>query len=462
MKLPFGRFPAGRTRRSVPRWLGATIAAVALVVAVGAYVVTRIPPAFAAATAGCGKTPTLTSGTHTIQSSGQSRSFILRIPDGYNNTRPYRLIFGFHWRGGTAERGRLGRQRRVPPGPTTACVAEPDNSAIFVAPQGLSNGWANSDGQDVTFIDDMIRLIENDLCVDTTQLFAMGFSYGGGMSYALACARATVFRAVAVIAGGAISGCSGGTQPDRLLRHPRHLRQRPQHLRTVAARQVRPQQRLHRRRTLPSRRRAAAPTSRPPTRLPGRVPGGVGRLRRRPRARSGGRVLPAVRAASGPGPRRRSGSSSPSSEAPRRRARRRRARPQPPPGRSNVMIVGSRRVAASTCPAPATTNGTQVQLWDCHGGTNQRWTYTASRQLTVYGNKCLDANGQGTTNGTAVIIWDCNGQANQQWNVNANGTITGVQSGLCLDASGAGTANGTKIHLWTCHGGTNQQWSLRN
>ena len=84
---------------------------------------------------------------------------------------------------------------------------------------------------------------------------------------------------------------------------------------------------------------------------------------------------------------------------------------------------------ASTCPNASTTNGTQVQLWDCHGGTNQRWTYTAGRQLMVYGNKCLDASGQGTANGTAVIIWDCNGQTNQQWNVNANGTITGVQSG---------------------------------
>ena len=63
----------------------------------------------------------------------------------------------------------------------------------------------------------------------------------------------------------------------------------------------------------------------------------------------------------------------------------------------------------------------------------------------MYGNKCLDANGQGTTNGTKVIIWDCNGQTNQQWNVNSNGTITGVQSGLCLDANGAATANGTKL-----------------
>jgi len=52
-------------------------------------------------------------------------------------------------------------------------------------------------------------------------------------------------------------------------------------------------------------------------------------------------------------------------------------------------------------------------------------------------------------------------QANQRWNVNADGPITGVQSGLCLDASGSGTANGTKVHLWSCHGGTNQQWIRR-
>jgi hypothetical protein len=128
----------------------------------------------------------------------------------------------------------------------------------------------------------------------------------------------------------------------------------------------------------------------------------------------------------------------------------------------NVMVVGGQSGRCIDVPGSSTANGTQMQLWDCHGGTNQRWTYTATKQLTVYGNKCLDANGQGTSNGTAVIIWDCNGQANQQWNVNANGSITGVQSGLCVDAAGAATANGTKIQLWSCHGGTNQQWSLRN
>jgi hypothetical protein len=124
-------------------------------------------------------------------------------------------------------------------------------------------------------------------------------------------------------------------------------------------------------------------------------------------------------------------------------------------------IVGGQSGRCVDVPNSSTTNGTQVQLWDCNGQSNQSWTYTSGKQLMVYGSKCLDASGRGTTNGTAVIIWDCNGQTNQQWNVNANGTVTGVQSGLCLDANGAATANGTKLILWACNGQTNQQWSLR-
>jgi hypothetical protein len=134
----------------------------------------------------------------------------------------------------------------------------------------------------------------------------------------------------------------------------------------------------------------------------------------------------------------------------------------PPGGQQNVEVVGSGSGRCVDVPNASTTNGTQVQLWDCSGNSNQRWTYTSGKQLMVYGNKCLDANGQGTADGTAVIIWDCNGQANQQWNVNSNGTVTGVQSGKCVDANGAGTANGTKIIIWSCNGGSNQQWSLHS
>ncbi|WP_426513237.1 arabinofuranosidase catalytic domain-containing protein [Dactylosporangium sp. McL0621] len=127
---------------------------------------------------------------------------------------------------------------------------------------------------------------------------------------------------------------------------------------------------------------------------------------------------------------------------------------------SNVEIVGGQSGRCVDVPNGTTTNGTQVQLYDCWGGAPQRWSYTSGKQITN-GSKCLDANGRGTSNGTQVIIYDCNSQTNQQWNLNSNGTITGVQSGLCLDANGAATANGTPLILWSCNGGANQQWSLR-
>jgi lysophospholipase L1-like esterase len=129
-----------------------------------------------------------------------------------------------------------------------------------------------------------------------------------------------------------------------------------------------------------------------------------------------------------------------------------------PPSTSTTPLRG---VGSNRClddPNSSTTNGVQMQIYDCWGGTNQQWTYTSSSQLQVLG-KCLDANGKGTTAGTTVIIWDCNGQTNQQWRLNSDGSITGVQSGLCLDVAAAGTANGSKVQLWTCNGQSNQKWA---
>ncbi|WP_051366332.1 cellulose binding domain-containing protein [Hamadaea tsunoensis] len=163
-------------------------------------------------TAGCGRTPTLTNGTHSIQSGGQNRSYILSIPGNYSNAHPYRLIFGLHWLNGTANDVATGGAD----GSVWAFYGQKqlsNNSTIFIAPQGIDNGWANTNGRDITLVDDLLKLVEGDLCVETSQVFAMGWSYGGAMSYALACARPAVFRAVVVYSGANLSGCNGGTQP---------------------------------------------------------------------------------------------------------------------------------------------------------------------------------------------------------------------------------------------------------
>ncbi len=420
--------------------------------------------AAAAASSGCGSAPTLTSGTHSIQSSGQNRSYILRVPTGYDVNHPYRLIFGFHWVGGTANDVDSGGTdgynwsyyglRRL--------ADAAGNGTIFVAPQGLNNGWANSGGQDVTFVDDMLRQLEAGLCVDTTQIFSSGFSYGGAMTYALACARATVFRAVAVYSGANLSGCSGGTQPeayiglhgirDNVLPIANGRTLRDTFVKNNGCTPQNPPEPAYGSLTHIVTAYSGCSDGHPVVWAAfdgaGHDPGPIdGCTCDGWHTWTSGVVWSFfTQFQSGPPPT----SPPPTSPPPT----------SPPPG--GQQIVGQQSGRCVDISGSTTANGTQAQLWDCNGGTNQRWTYTAAKQLMVYGSKCLDASGQGTANGTAAIIWDCNGQANQQWNLNSNGTITGVQSGLCLDASGAGTANGTKIQLWSCGGGSNQQWSLRS
>ncbi|MEV6329240.1 non-reducing end alpha-L-arabinofuranosidase family hydrolase [Streptomyces sp. NPDC051909] len=132
-------------------------------------------------------------------------------------------------------------------------------------------------------------------------------------------------------------------------------------------------------------------------------------------------------------------------------------------GPAHAATSGALRgVSSGRCldvPGGDQADGTNLQIWDCHGGTNQRWTLTDDNRLTVYGGKCLDVPGHATTAGTRPVIWSCNGGTNQQWRVDADGTVVAVESGLCLDVAGAGTANGTAVQLWACNGGGNQKWT---
>ncbi|MGW4086202.1 endo-1,4-beta-xylanase [Streptomyces sp. NPDC004822] len=128
----------------------------------------------------------------------------------------------------------------------------------------------------------------------------------------------------------------------------------------------------------------------------------------------------------------------------------------PPPTGDGGQIKG---VASGRCldvPNASTSDGTGVQLYDCHSNSNQQWAVTDSGEIRVYGNRCLDAAGTG--NGAKVQIYSCWGGDNQKWRLNSDGSIVGVQSGRCLDAAGSG--NGAQIQIYSCSGGSNQRWTL--
>ncbi len=159
---------------------------------------------------GCGTQTSLTSGNATIDVDGMSREYILKIPDGYDPSQPYKLIFGLHWRGGQASdvaQGTIGL------GDYYGLDSKAQGSAIFVSPNGIDNGWANSGGRDIAFMRALVDLFEGELCIDMDRIFSVGFSFGGMMSFAIACEMGDVFRAVAPLSGALYSGCGNGTEP---------------------------------------------------------------------------------------------------------------------------------------------------------------------------------------------------------------------------------------------------------
>ena len=121
-----------------------------------------------------------------------------------------------------------------------------------------------------------------------------------------------------------------------------------------------------------------------------------------------------------------------------------------------TLIIGAQSGRCIDVPNVSHTVGTGVTLYDCNSGSNQSWTRTSGGQLTVYGDRCLDAVGAG--NGAPVQISACTGQTSQQWSVNTNSTVTNVQSGRCLDVWGTG--NGQPVQIYDCNGQANQRFGL--
>ena len=226
------------------------------------------------------------NGRITLQSGGTSRSYILRAPDNYDNKHPYPFVLAYHESGADAMAVASGTNAAGSPYYGLWNLA--NNSAMFVAPEGLNGGWANTGGEDVTFTDAILQQVEGNLCVDTNHVFATGFSYGGAMAYALACARANVFRAVAVSSAALLSGCAGGTMPVPYFatRGVQEPVTRPHHDRRRAARPHRHGQWLQTDDAAGAGGRQRHAHLHVVRRLQARVPGRVVCLRRRSHART--------------------------------------------------------------------------------------------------------------------------------------------------------------------------------
>lgn len=154
--------------------------------------------------AGCNTPTTLTSARASIDVAGTMREYVLKIPSDYDPSKPYKLIFGWHWRGGVANDVVSGQ---IIGGPYYGLESRAKGTAIFVAPEGIDMGWANTGGRDIAFLKAMLELFNANLCIDQARIFSTGFSFGGMMSDSIGCEMADVFRAIAPMSGALYSGC---------------------------------------------------------------------------------------------------------------------------------------------------------------------------------------------------------------------------------------------------------------
>ncbi|KAK4034296.1 Alpha/Beta hydrolase protein [Parachaetomium inaequale] len=188
------------------------LSATALIVAAVSGVTAAKP------SSGCGNAPKLITSAAattplTLTSNGKTRQYYVKLPENYDNSHPYRLIFTLHALGGNAQQVTVGTGGYLPwYGIPT--LANDTLGAVYISPNGLNNGWANQGGEDVAFLKTVMETVESDLCIDQNLRFSTGFSYGAAMSFSLACSLGKQIRAVAVLSGNpTISGCSGGTEP---------------------------------------------------------------------------------------------------------------------------------------------------------------------------------------------------------------------------------------------------------
>lgn len=153
---------------------------------------------------GCGADPSGLAAT--LDVAGETRTFIVSLPAGYDPNVPYPLVFAWHGAGGDGALAKL----------YFGIEEAAGGDAIFVYPDGLDvNGASGWDlmpaGRDVAFFDALLAHLTENACVDESRVFSTGHSFGGYMSNTLGCYRGDVLEAIAPVAGGGpfFGACTG-------------------------------------------------------------------------------------------------------------------------------------------------------------------------------------------------------------------------------------------------------------
>ncbi len=169
---------------------------------------------------GCGAAPP--DVLNAVEVGGQTRSFILALPDAYEADTPYALVFAFHGRTSPADevRSYYDLEPHVPDTLGSAILIYP---VALTQPDGTFGWWNAGDApdalRDFAFFDALLGRLGEAYCIDTEHVYAVGHSLGGSFVNALGCHRAGALRAVASLGSGPGTACQGDVAA-MVLHHP--------------------------------------------------------------------------------------------------------------------------------------------------------------------------------------------------------------------------------------------------
>lgn len=145
---------------------------------------------------GCGKDNTL-KNYFKFTGGGIEHEVYLDLPENYDKNKPYRLVFGMHCMGGSAQN--VAKNEHYYGYRDQKGAKE---STIFVAPHGYTDNmpWRCGDNKDHLFFDEILTYLNENLCVDTSRVFSSGFSFGAMYSNSLAQTFQHRLRGVVVFA----------------------------------------------------------------------------------------------------------------------------------------------------------------------------------------------------------------------------------------------------------------------
>ncbi|HSO37852.1 MAG TPA: PHB depolymerase family esterase [Labilithrix sp.] len=129
-----------------------------------------------------------------------TRTYALTVPSGYDGTKLYPIVVGFHGDGGNG----AGYRASFP------IEAQAPQGAIFAWPNGTNNNSGHSFDQahdppnnaDVAFFDAMVAAIAATYCADKKRVYVHGMSGGAYFTNQIGRWRATAIRAIAPQSGG--------------------------------------------------------------------------------------------------------------------------------------------------------------------------------------------------------------------------------------------------------------------